>query len=58
MDVSESETIDQKVYLKEFRGGFIPLNSPPGSACGFRFRAVVVFNLRVVYLFSKGRESF
>ena len=50
MDVSESETIDQKIYLKKFRGGFSPLSSPPGSAYGFRFRAVV-FNLRIVYLF-------
>ena len=28
MDVSESETIDQKIYLKKFRGGFSPLSSP------------------------------
>jgi len=31
MDVSVSGTIDQKTYLKKFRGGFSPL-TPPGSA--------------------------
>jgi len=31
MDVSVSVAIDQKMYLKKFRGGFSPL-SPPGSA--------------------------
>jgi len=31
MDVSVSGTIDQKTYLKKFRGGFNLLN-PPGSA--------------------------
>jgi len=33
MDVSVSGTIDQKTYLKKFRGGFSP---PPGSAYGCR----------------------
>ena len=32
MDVSVSGTIDQKICLKKFRGGFRPL-SLPGSAC-------------------------
>jgi len=32
MDVSVTGTIDQKTYLKKFRGGFSSL-SPPGSAC-------------------------
>jgi len=32
MDVSVSGTIDEKTYLKKFRGGFSPLSSPPGSA--------------------------
>ena len=49
MDVSVSKTIDQKTYLKKFRGGFSPL-SPPGSAYenvgGFNFyrrsKAIVV----------------
>jgi len=31
MDVSVSETIDQKTYLKNLGGGF-SLNPPPGSA--------------------------
>ena len=34
MDHSVSETIDQKMYRKKFRGGFSPL-SPPGSAYDF-----------------------
>jgi len=28
MDVSVSVTIDQKLYLKKFRGGFNPLSPP------------------------------
>ena len=32
MDVSVSGTIDQKTYLKKFRGGFSPLSPPSGSA--------------------------
>ena len=32
MDVSVSGTVDQKAYLKKFRGGFSPLSPPPGSA--------------------------
>jgi len=28
MDVSVSETIDKKMYLKKFKGGFSPLNPP------------------------------
>jgi len=28
MDASVSETIDQKTYLKKFRGDFIPLSPP------------------------------
>jgi len=28
MDASVSETIDQKTYLKKFRGGFSPLSPP------------------------------
>jgi len=31
MNVSVSGTIDQKMYLKKFRGGFSPI-VPPGSA--------------------------
>ena len=29
MDVSVSGTVDQKAYLKKFRGGFSPLSPPP-----------------------------
>jgi len=34
MDVSASETIDQKTYLKKIRGASAPLASP-GSAYGY-----------------------
>jgi len=34
VDVSLSRTIDQKTYLKKFRGGFSPLSPPIGSAYG------------------------
>jgi len=35
MDVSVSVTIDQKPYLKKFRGGFSPLSplDPPMYTC-------------------------
>ena len=32
VDVSVSETMDQKTYLRKFRRGSVPL-APPGSAC-------------------------
>jgi len=32
MDDSVPGTIDQKTYMKKFRGGFSPLSLPPGSA--------------------------
>jgi len=38
MEVSLSGTIDQKTYLKKFRGGFSLLSPPPrGSAYAFTF---------------------
>jgi len=38
MDVSVSETMDQKTYLRKFEGGLQPL-SPPGSAYGLNHLA-------------------
>jgi len=38
MDVSVSGTINQKKYLKKFRGASAPLTSP-GSACVYMLNA-------------------